>query len=60
MPRGVNHRHYHIEVDGRLDSRRYQYRRTAWGAIASRSKDAPDSRWRVVACNRLACLASRL
>ena len=31
MPPGANHRHYHVEADGRLSRRRYRYRRTAWG-----------------------------
>ena len=35
MPPGVNHRHCHVEAGGRLDRRRYQYRRTAWEAVNS-------------------------
>ena len=55
MPSGVNHRHHHVEADGRLGGRRYQYRRKARDAVASRSKATPDSRRRVGACNMLQC-----
>ena len=60
MPRGLGHRHYHVEADGRLDRRFYQNRRSAWEVVASRSKDAPDTRWRVVACSILECFLYRL
>ena len=60
MPPGVNHRHYHVEADGRLDRRRYQYRRTDWEAIDRQSKAAPESRWCVVAGNMLERFAHRL
>ena len=60
MPRGLSHRHYHVEADGRLDRRFYQNRRSAWEVVASRSEDAPDTRWRVVACSILECFLYRL
>ena len=60
MPRGMNHQHYHVEADGRLDRTRFQYRRKAWEVEASRSKAAPDTRWRVVACSILDCVVYRL
>ena len=41
MPRGMNHRHYHVEADGRLDRTSFQYRRKAWEVVASQSKSAP-------------------
>ena len=60
VPRGLNHRRYHMEADGRLGRRFYQYRRSAWEAVARRSKDAPDSCWRVVAGNLLQRFLYRL
>ena len=60
MPSGVKHRHHDVETDVRLDGRRYQHRRKAWEAAASRSKATPDSRWRVAACNMLECFLYRL
>ena len=60
MPRGLNHRRYHVEADGRL-GRFYQNRPSAWEAVAGWSK-APhptpaDASW---PCNILERFPYRL
>ena len=60
MPREMNHRHFYVDADGRLDRTRFQYRRKVWKVVASQSKSAPDTRWRVVACSILDGVVYRL